>query len=503
MNIRSTPHRRVACAAVLLTTSLIATAPLNAQPLQIDPGGQGQVLLYPYYTVRNGLSTLLTLHNGSTAAKAIRLRLREAHNGRTTLSLNIYLRPFEEWQATIIDSEQGPELRSIGGCVFGVDGEANTFLLDDDAYTGDLRDHPEGNVALSDTDRLRGGFIEAIEMGTLSAGDSVTEVADEVIGVRIDAETITRDCEAVAAAWRTEWATSPAQSIGLPAGALSGTAHVVNVGGGALFSVPATALANFYRDDSSPGSLHSPVASPTPDLRSADHGGHVDVLVGGTDETVRVDLPGEVADRLPDAVSLALLTSMVINRLDGDPDVAGSGDFVVALPTRHYYTDGPTAAGSLFSDPFIDDGKSCSAVLRTTTLKRGVAPGLLNGCIGTPPPRSVIHPPVCGSVEIMTLGQGEFGPLGNPSGSYSQSADTSFTIYLDFDTDKTVPPCNTPSPLPSPHIVAGGARWIGLPIIGFAAQGYLNANAQPGRIATYDSSLPHRRMPALRGAAGE
>jgi hypothetical protein len=76
--------------------------------------------------------------------------------------------------------------------------------------------------------------------------------------------------------------------------------------------------------------------------------------------------------------------------------------------------------------------------------------------------------------------------------------DPDATLGLRFDTARIIGPCNTPPPIPAPYLEIGGVRWTGLPAIGFVAQGYLNTQAQPGRVATYDSALVHRRLPALQ-----
>ena len=497
--------------AAAIALAAAAAAPLAAAPLQVDPSGSGEVLLHPYYTVEGGLTTLLTLHNGDAAVKAVRLRVREGRNGRTALSMNLYLRAYEQWTAAIVDTGEGAELYSNSDACLLTPGpvEQGAYRFGNGDYTGGRRDHPlDADPALAGLGRTRSGLIEVIEMGTLVAGNGPAELADEVTGLRVNGS-YQRNCAAVAAAWQGAWADDPAASIGLPRGGLRGSAQIVDVEGGALFAVPATALVNVYRVESAPGHLHRPADHPFPDLTAADHGGFVDVRVAGVEEPVRVMRaggPGSGERDLPDAISLALLTAGMENRVSTTPELAGSANFVVSLPTKHYYTDSydaPTGS-ALFVDPFADDGASCTPVRPLLADANGYGYGLRRPdpndffCFSPPPP-PVPLPRVCGSVGTFVARNpiiGSNGPLADPAPVRIYLGSDDKTLGLDFDTARPSP-CNSLIPVPAPYLEIDGVRWTGLPAIGFVAQGYLNDHAQPGRIATYDSSLPHRRLPPL------
>ena len=61
-------------AAVASATALLAA---NASAVNVNPDGLGEVLLYPYYTVRNNNNTLISVVNTTTQAKVVKVRFVE------------------------------------------------------------------------------------------------------------------------------------------------------------------------------------------------------------------------------------------------------------------------------------------------------------------------------------------------------------------------------------------------------------------------------------------
>lgn len=65
----------------------------TSQAVHIDPDNVGQVLIFPYYTVRNNHSgnaynTLISVMNTSFNAKAVKVRILEGMNSREVLDFN-------------------------------------------------------------------------------------------------------------------------------------------------------------------------------------------------------------------------------------------------------------------------------------------------------------------------------------------------------------------------------------------------------------------------------
>ena len=75
-------NRKNLTAAVLAGLAGAAGIVGSAQAVNINPDGLGQVLLYPYYTTRGGNSTVLSVVNTSSDAKAVKVRFLEGENSR-------------------------------------------------------------------------------------------------------------------------------------------------------------------------------------------------------------------------------------------------------------------------------------------------------------------------------------------------------------------------------------------------------------------------------------
>ena len=80
--------------------------------VSVNSQGLGQVLLYPYYTVRTTsgggvYSTLFTVTNTTADIKVVRFRARESLNGREVASVNVYLGSYDSWTGAIAASAQG------------------------------------------------------------------------------------------------------------------------------------------------------------------------------------------------------------------------------------------------------------------------------------------------------------------------------------------------------------------------------------------------------------
>ena len=64
-----------------------------AQAVNVNPDGLGQVLIYPYYTIRDKVagrspfSTLLSVVNSTASAKAVKVRFLEGKNSRGSARL--------------------------------------------------------------------------------------------------------------------------------------------------------------------------------------------------------------------------------------------------------------------------------------------------------------------------------------------------------------------------------------------------------------------------------
>jgi hypothetical protein len=85
----------------------------TAQAVSVNADGLGQVLIYPYYTVRDtsvvgaAFNSLLSVVNSTASAKAVKVRFLEGKNSREVLDFNLYLSAKDVWTAAVIPTTDG------------------------------------------------------------------------------------------------------------------------------------------------------------------------------------------------------------------------------------------------------------------------------------------------------------------------------------------------------------------------------------------------------------
>ena len=305
-------------AAVLLSLGGPATA------VQVSADGLGQALIYPYYTVRTGeggaFNTYVSITNATRDAKALRVRFRESRNGREVASFNLYLAPNDVWAGALVPSNAGTRLVSVDtSCVEPVP-PAGGLEFSNAAFT---------DGAGEGLDRTREGYIEVLEMATLTRLTSV-RVTPASTGVPADCPHV----NPVAAG-----------DIGPPTGGISGTLTLINVADGSDYSVNAEALSElstrpFFRQ----------AAEPYPAFDAAE----IDVVsvITTDDATYR-----SVWSRGLDAVSAALMRVRGESEYVLDFATASLTEVVLTLPTKPFHMTGTsasapfTAAGGWKADP--------------------------------------------------------------------------------------------------------------------------------------------------------
>ena len=87
-----------------------ALAASSAQAVHISPNGTGQVLIFPYYTVRNGFATLLSVTNTQNNTKAVKVRFLEGMNGREVSNFNLFLAPNDTWTGAVVETPSGARI---------------------------------------------------------------------------------------------------------------------------------------------------------------------------------------------------------------------------------------------------------------------------------------------------------------------------------------------------------------------------------------------------------
>ncbi|MDG4557390.1 MAG: hypothetical protein P9F19_08390 [Candidatus Contendobacter sp.] len=154
--------KRVAL-AVGVTLGGLSLAP-TAGAVSVSANNLGQALIFPYYTVRGGWTTLFGVTNTSSQVVAVKVRFREAYNSRDVFDFNLILSPYDLWTAWVTDSPNGPVIRTEDssctvGNIVGTGATGVTFPAPV-SYVGAFADGGPTTV-----DRMREGYVEMIMMG--------------------------------------------------------------------------------------------------------------------------------------------------------------------------------------------------------------------------------------------------------------------------------------------------------------------------------------------------
>ena len=89
--------------AVIAGIAGVAGIASVANAVNLNPDGLGQVLIYPYYTVNGGNSTLVSVVNTTGFGKAVKVRFVEGRNSREVLDFNLYLSPYDVWTGAVYE----------------------------------------------------------------------------------------------------------------------------------------------------------------------------------------------------------------------------------------------------------------------------------------------------------------------------------------------------------------------------------------------------------------
>jgi hypothetical protein len=290
-----------------------------ADAVMVNPNGLGQVLIYPYYTVRSpagvgvaNYNTLLSIVNTTASQKAVKVRFREGKASKEVLDFNVFLTPKDMWTAAVEpDGAGGAQIEtSDRTCTIPSFTPNVPVAFRTGAYEGD-------GVGDDSVDRLTEGYFEVFEMATYDSGDPLSIGAKHSGGVP-------KDCGAVTDA-------SAAASPFPPNGGLFGGATLINVLTGDAFTEDATALINFTdtatyftTGDAGPNWTQT---SPAVGVAVAADG---DILSGFFNTGI---LDPEKAS------TMALQKQSVNNEFVGEASTLSGTDWVLTFPTKHQFVD--------------------------------------------------------------------------------------------------------------------------------------------------------------------
>lgn len=295
---------------------LAASGAANA--VHLADSGLGQVLIFPYYTVRNASVTTITVVNHTDRVKALKVRFLEGKASKEVLDFNLYLSPHDQWAGVI-----GQSVASGGTLLYASDTSCATPAIP--AKGVEFRNYSYMQDPVGGTlDRTREGYAEIIEMADFLPG-SASEIA-----VTHTAK-LPANCTALTAD------TVP-RDIVIGSGGLSGQGYIINAGNGTSFGYTATALDNFSKNHPiwfEPGSINPNLTNVNPKISYVfDRRAGLFITEWATGN----------ASAPVDPVSAVLSRVSLLNTYSTNAAVGATSSWVVTLPTKSYYFRGNAAA---------------------------------------------------------------------------------------------------------------------------------------------------------------
>lgn len=463
---------------LLITGALLLSNTLPA--VNISPNGKGEFLLIPYYNITNDYNATVNIFNHDDKGKAVKIHVRESHNGFSVLSYNVYLAPEDSWTFAL-----GPHTSTTATKPIGWHNQASGKQVSFDQscapdlnkmgheFTGEAFNIP--SEPTRDFSRTLEGFIEIIEMATIEPDSDLHHKL--IAGSNGNPV----DCQSVTDMWQANgvWTESSTNQLLPPSGTLSAEATLINSPEGIQFPIEALAFANFFEDDVI---FHTAPNSNEPTLNN------------GMNKAVLVN-NGQIRnlefEKSEDAVSALLMKDTIAFQYVTETNIAGATETGITFPTRRFYIN-----YSIQSPPF-DHGltnSNCYAKRGSNTyyLSTFDRNGIYNypgtGVLGAPIPQPP-RPKTCGTTATIRVSLPNQSPIKIFHSNNSETISTvlrpdateSGVHHLRFDT----------KPIHAIDLDSGYSVKIkGIPVIGTNFQKATNANAAPGLLAQYGYATP-------------
>lgn len=286
--------------SILILLAITISTPASA--VMLSQHKQGQVLVFPYYGTLGGNNTNITVSSDSRNEKAIKVLFFD-RLGNAAMSLNVYLGVRASWVASLSQVDGKTVLKMPGrSCTAPTYGDGS------------------GSIEVP----LTSGFLEVIEMGTISDDEIITKIREQ-------------DCEALNAIWAEngQWSQDPDFGIAAPNGKLRGSAMLINIEQGTMYSFVASALTQF-----SDIPQHTAPDSLLPDLTSAHDAGTDN---GATTSIICYELRDtpscieDTFDRPVDAVAAAMSATQLKGEYSTESRINAKSEVILTYPLRAFY----------------------------------------------------------------------------------------------------------------------------------------------------------------------
>lgn len=319
----------------------------TAEQLVFNGDGIGHSLLFPYYTVQNGQSTLLSIVNSDTVnAKAVKVRFRGASNSDDVFDFTLLLSPGDVWTANVSEGANGAArlVTHDASCTLPASVRTNAG-----AGTAFLTDRL-GTAGVAGT---REGYVEVFNMADIPAGSAMYTAIKHVNGVA----PCTPATFSPLATYANIDTLAEVEALGFraPTTGLHGQWTLIDVPNATSFSGNATAVvAQTAAGANATGRLvlfsqtGAAVAAGTAQNWTSDpllRGGAVaaaqyDFPDMSTPYLLAASYPGGGAVDYPlnqaEALTAALAVNTVQNEFYTGSDINAATDWVFSMPTRRY-----------------------------------------------------------------------------------------------------------------------------------------------------------------------
>ena len=440
----------------------------TASAVNVNPDGLGQVLIYPYYTVRTSgttaatgqQNTYLSVTNTTTQAKAVKVRFLEGKNSREVLDFNLFLSAGDVWTGAVVpvsatDAAQGAKIiTSDKSCTFGTVTAAG-IPFSNVGYVGDT-----GGDTL---DRTNEGYVELLEMGVITNTTLLTAI-NHVSGVApcTASALIAADTAGLSSAYLTT-----------ATGGLFGGASLINPATGVDYSYDAVAIDGW---DATVGGRGSASTSFLPNITT----GSIltsNVFVNGAVRTATWPVAR-------DAVSASIMRDNVMNEFVLDTTTNSNTDWVVTFPTKRFYVGDTVAANRRPFTNTFSAGVSCDVVSLTATALGGVGVFSREEQFSSAPggfsPVTPTSNSLCFEANVITFNTPTTGTSTIFGSKNVSNITTSFTngwMKLGFTQPTMVLVSTDATP----------QTYSGLPVIGFMGQSFVNS-----LISSFGGTFEHK-----------
>lgn len=446
----------------------------NAQQY-INPEGTGQVLIYPYYSVNNGLNTLYSVVNTTDTTKAVKVRFLEGENSLEVLDFNVYMSPFDVWTGALV-----PTTSTFAGHI----GEPSANHLNNDlSCTPSLPDSTEFRPFTIDADaeaglvdnlsmrRATDGYFEVLEMATFATGGPAANAA-----LHASTTGIPGNCEFFRDAWADD---SFTEDVNAPVtGGLFGSATIVNVPQGLSMTYDAIAIDEFW---TGAAGSHTNPGSVLPNLGN----GNLASVIFSDGVAVNLVYPTGIQ-----AASSLLMREEIYNEYALDSTVAGKSEWVITFPTKNPHVNDPLGVVL----PFYNDwsgSDSCHEFGLTIWDREEQAEVLRNDDISPRPPEGD-NPSLCYEANVLEFHLPDTAVLAESAIMGSDNLVSVTSPAVGHATENGWARMSFLTDDDRPYVDANGIR--GLPVVGFAAQQFTNAGAGEGLLAQYAGLFVHKGL---------